>query len=320
MELIEKLTRGGTTVRIVAGGGMPEVPAVAGVTFAPVAGCGASGAGRAERGCAVMVEAGRKIGEPLYFVAESGEPFALKVILGEGASLNMVLIAGGAVRGGVAVELSRGASLTLGEAVAAAAGESLNLDLDLHLGENASASVAAAELGEGETRMGVSCHLDGCGASFEGNALFMAADGEHKSVGIRVEHNVPECRSNVMAKGIAAGSGRGEFDGLVYVAQDAQHTEAYQQSRNLLIGDAARIRTSPQLEIYADDVRCSHGATVGQMDDEAVYYMRQRGLSEAEARGLQMRGFVADVTSRFACETLREAVSAAADARIAALR
>lgn len=319
MELIEKLTRGGTTVRI-AGDGMPEVPAVAGVTFAPAVECGASDAGRAECGCVVTVEAGRRVGGPLYFVAENGGPFSLKVILGERSSLDMALIAGGAVRGGVAVELSRGASLTLGEVVAVAAGESLGVDVDLRLHEDASASVAAAELGEGETRLGVSCNLDGRGASFGGNALFMAADGEHKSVGIRVEHNVPDCRSDVMAKGIAAGSGRGEFDGLVYVAPDAQHTEAYQQSRNLLIGDAARIRTSPQLEIYADDVRCSHGATVGQMDDEAVYYMRQRGLSEAEARGLQMRGFVADVTSRFACEALREAVAAAADARIAALR
>ena len=107
---------------------------------------------------------------------------------------------------------------------------------------------------------------------------------------------------------------------MVYVAQDAQRTEAYQQSRNLLMGDRARIVTSPRLEIYTDDVRCSHGATVGQMDDDAVYYMRQRGLSEAEARGLQLTGFVNDVVSRLGEGPLAAAVLAMAEEKIAELQ
>ena len=106
----------------------------------------------------------------------------------------------------------------------------------------------------------------------------------------------------------------GEFCGMVYVAPDAQRTDARQQSRNILLSRTARITTQPQLEIYADDVKCSHGATVGQMDSEAVLYMRQRGLSEVQARRLQIEGFVGDVVRRCGveplCETMMEAVRA----------
>ena len=98
----------------------------------------------------------------------------------------------------------------------------------------------------------------------------------------------------------------GEFRGLVYVAPDAQRTAARQTSRNVVLGDEARITTRPQLEIYADDVKCSHGATVGQMDEDALLYMRQRGLSEAQARALLMEGFVADVVRRCGVEQLHE--------------
>ena len=149
--------------------------------------------------------------------------------------------------------------------------------------------------------------------------VLLAAEGS-VSGSVRLEHLVPDCHSDVLMKGVASGTGYGSFDGMVYVAQDAQRTEAYQQSRNLLMGDRARIVTSPRLEIYADDVRCSHGATVGQMDDDAVYYMRQRGLSEAEARGLQLTGFVNDVVSRLGEGPLAAAVLAMAEEKIAELQ
>ena len=115
----------------------------------------------------------------------------------------------------------------------------------------------------------------------------------------------------------------GEFSGLVYVAPDAQRTDARQQSRNVLLSEKARIETMPQLEIYADDVKCSHGATVGQMDSEAILYMRQRGLSEAQARALQIEGFVGDIVRRCGVEPLGEALMRLAAAkleRVAGLR
>lgn len=140
--------------------------------------------------------------------------------------------------------------------------------------------------------------LAGAGSEFDMGGVFLAGDGERASVKIRVEHAVADCRSTSVVKGVASGTGEGRFEGMVYVAQDAQRTDARQTSRNMTLGDGARITTLPQLEIYADDVKCSHGATVGQMNDDAVMYMRQRGLSEELARRLQIEGFVADVVMR----------------------
>lgn len=158
--------------------------------------------------------------------------------------------------------------------------------------------------------------LDGPGAESLFGGAFLAAGREHCVVRLRTNHNVPDCRSNSYIKGVAGGSAVGEFCGLVYVASDAQHTDAQQQNRNILLSDAARITTQPQLEIYADDVKCSHGATVGQMDSDAILYMRQRGLSEAQARRLQIEGFVGDVVRRCGIEPLCEAVMDAVIAKM----
>jgi len=121
-------------------------------------------------------------------------------------------------------------------------------------------------------------------------------------------HSVPACRSRSAVKGVAGGRALGEFRGLVYVAPDAQRTDARQQSRNVLLGAEARIDTKPQLEIYADDVKCTHGATVGMMDNEAILYMRQRGLSLQQARSLQIEGFVDDIVLRCPLDAVREAL------------
>ncbi len=156
------------------------------------------------------------------------------------------------------------------------------------------------------TSANLSCRVDLEGPEAE-NALggvFLAAGEEHCVVDLRTNHCVADCRSDSYVKGVAGGRAVGEFRGLVYVAPDAQRTDARQQSRNILLSDTARIATLPRLEIYADDVKCSHGATVGQMDADAVLYMRQRGLSEAQARRLQIEGFVGDVVRRCGIEPL----------------
>ena len=142
--------------------------------------------------------------------------------------------------------------------------------------------------------------LDGPGARFELGGSFILTDDERSSVAVDVKHNVSECSSRTMFKGVASGSAVGKFSGLVYVAPDAQHTDSEQLSRNITM------ETLPRLEIYADDVKCSHGATVGQMDDEAVLYMRQRGLSLATAKRLQIEGFVSDVVLHSAIDECRE--------------
>lgn len=158
--------------------------------------------------------------------------------------------------------------------------------------------------------------LEGPEAAYESQTLYVVTGGEHCTVRLRVNHLAASCTSASTVKGIAAGAATGEFRGLVHVAPGAQHTDARQTSRNLLLSREARIVADPQLEIYADDVRCSHGATVGRQDDDAILYMRQRGLSEAQARRLQIEGFAADVVAQCADEGLREAVMAELSAKL----
>lgn len=150
--------------------------------------------------------------------------------------------------------------------------------------------------------------LVGRDARFELGGAFILTDEDNASVTVDVNHMVADCTSRTSYKGVASGKAHGSFSGLVYVAPDAQHTDSEQLSRNITIGDA-RIETLPQLEIYADDVKCSHGATVGQMDSDAVLYMRQRGLDLATAKRLQIEGFVDDVILHSSVESCVELVT-----------
>lgn len=138
------------------------------------------------------------------------------------------------------------------------------------------------------------------------HGLFIIGGEEHFSLNLHTRHMIPDCTSDSCIKGVASDEAKGRFYGLVYVAPDAQRTDARQQSRNILLSESAQINTKPQLEIYADDVKCTHGATVGQMDNEAILYMRQRGLSEMQARALQIEGFASDVVRRCGIEELHE--------------
>lgn len=156
--------------------------------------------------------------------------------------------------------------------------------------------------------------LVGRDARFELGGVFVLTDDDQTSVAADVNHISPDCVSRIKVKGVASGKSHGRFSGLVYVAPDAQRTDSEQTNRNVTIGEG-HIETLPQLEIYADDVKCSHGATVGQMDSEAILYMRQRGLSLVDAKRLQIEGFVDDVVLHSAVEG--EAVAEALTALLA---
>ena len=161
----------------------------------------------------------------------------------------------------------------------------------------------------GESHCSTMCSKTGDGYVSDVWTLYLCSGEEHCDINMAVRHLAPDCRSYSLVKGAAAGTAVGSFAGMVYVAQDAQHTDAQQQSRNLLLSDTARIYAQPQLEIYADDVKCTHGATVGQLDDEAIYYMRQRGLSEQQARRLQIEGFAYDVVQHCGCPNMCRYIS-----------
>jgi Fe-S cluster assembly protein SufD len=158
--------------------------------------------------------------------------------------------------------------------------------------------------------------LAGEGAACRLYGLFVSGAGEQAEVYTEIEHRAPGCTSVQDFRGVAAGDGRGVFDGLIRVVSDAQRTQASQQNRNLLLSDAASIETRPHLEIYADDIKCSHGATVGQLDPQAVFYLRQRGLDEDEARNLQLYGFVRTIIDRIASPEEAERIDGIVTAKI----
>lgn len=123
-----------------------------------------------------------------------------------------------------------------------------------------------------------------------------------------VDHMKPHCESYEWYKNIPQENSTAVFNGKIFVREDAQKTNAFQQNNNMLIGDKATVYTKPQLEIFADDVKCSHGCTMGQFDDEALFYLRARGIGEESARILLVHAFAFDVTSRFSNETVRRYV------------
>ena len=148
--------------------------------------------------------------------------------------------------------------------------------------------------------------LEGRGAENHTNGLTIAGEREHRDFATDIEHIASYCTSYQLFKGLAADGGTSVFSGRIYVAQDAQRTQAFQQNNNLLLSDDAHVYAKPQLEIYADNVKCSHGATVGQLDPEAIYYMRQRGIGLEDARRLQMYGFVLDVLGESRVQEMNE--------------
>lgn len=124
-----------------------------------------------------------------------------------------------------------------------------------------------------------------------------------------VNHAKPRCRSQEFYKGIIDGNSRSVFNGKVVVHQDAQGSDAKQENKNLLLSDDATINTKPQLEIYADDVKCTHGATIGQLDYDSIFYMRSRGIAENLARNILTRAFVSDIISKIRLIPIREKIA-----------
>lgn len=161
------------------------------------------------------------------------------------------------------------------------AGEVLNLEFVVLPGESKDIEVAIDLVGPG-----AEAHLKG---------LYLCSGEEQVNFRILMHHRAPDCRSTQLFNGIAGGRAQVHFDGTIVVAPDAQQTQAYQENHNIVLTDTARVETKPQLEIYADDVKCSHGATVGQLNEDELFYMRSRGIPEKEAKTLQMLSFLSPV-------------------------
>ena len=163
---------------------------------------------------------------------------------------------------------------------------------------------------------GVSCdikldvRLAGEGSEANIYGAYVCGGQERVKIAVDMHHDLPHCNSRQLFKGIAGGTSKVDFYGKIIVAKDAQRTEAYQENHNILLTDGAKVDTKPQLEIYADDVKCSHGATIGRLNEEEQFYMRSRGITLEDAKVLQMISFIAPVLENIEDEAERERVVA----------
>jgi len=176
----------------------------------------------------------------------------------------------------------------------------------IHQDRNSHASSNNITLHGGLVRNSTHHYLGGEGAQCHSYGLYLADKFQHVDNFVNVDHAFPNCTSNQLFKGVLDDMATGAFNGRIFVHKDAQGTLAYQKNNSILLTDDAKMDTKPQLEIYADDVKCSHGATVGQLDDNALFYLRSRGIDKRQARLMLMFGFAHEVIQNIKVEALQE--------------
>lgn len=299
--------------------------------FQPVEGdvVSALGAAFATDGAMIAIEAGAVLDKPLHlvFITAGDSPVATglqnAVRLGEGAQATII---------------ETHASLLPSQSFAV---NHVEIGPDAHLrhvrlnfgkGQGVKhLSTIAAKLGKGSqydplqvtiggalTRAQAYIRYDGEGGRCHFTGASMLRGQEHSDMTLLVDHAVPECESRELAKAVLDGRARGVFQAKVLVRPGAQKTDGKQMSNALLLSDEAEFDSKPELEIYADDVVCGHGATTGQLDEDMMFYLRARGLPEAQARALLIVAFIGEVFDTIEDEALREALQAQAGAWLSA--
>jgi Fe-S cluster assembly protein SufD len=217
-----------------------------------------------------------------------------EVEIGDGASLDHVR-----------VEAEGAASLHLGA-------------LDARLGRDARFASHEVSLGARWARAEIGAALVAPGAECFLNGFYLADGSRHVDHRTSIDHAVSHGASHQLYKGILGGTSRAVFHGRILVRPDAQKIDALQSNRNLLLSKEALVFTRPQLEIYANDVKCTHGATVGQLDAEALFYLRSRGIGSHEARRLLIRAFTGEVLERIPLAAVRERIEEEVASRLPA--
>ena len=180
--------------------------------------------------------------------------------------------------------------------------------LQVHQDRSSHVTSHAIALGGALARNEVTAVLDGEGSECTLNGLFMVAGQQHVDNQTRIEHVQPYCTSRELYKGVLDGKGRGVFNGTIYVHKAAQKSNAKQTNKNLLLSPDAWINTKPQLEIYNNDVKCGHGSTIGRLDEEALFYLRCRGIGLEQARSLLTYAFASEMLSQINIEPMQAAL------------
>ena len=175
----------------------------------------------------------------------------------------------------------------------------------VELGRASRYYTTSINLGAQLSRHDVSVVMDHEGAETSVDGLYMVGSDQHTDTHSVIDHKQPHCNSHQLYKGILDGNGRAVFNGKIYVREGAQKTDAMQTNKNLLLSNKARIDTKPQLEIFADDVKCAHGAAVGQIDPEELFYLAARGITPELGRNLLTYGFAEEVIAKIKVESIR---------------
>jgi Fe-S cluster assembly protein SufD len=260
--------------------------------------------------------------ELVSVAVDPGRPFAFHprhlIRLGARARLTLIETATG---GGQClhnpvfeIEVGEGASLTHGRMLQEAATVFHLSTIYARIAAEGTYDNFTVAAGPRLTRNEIHAALVGPRAACHMNGAQMAADGQHVDTTTALDHAAPDCASRQTYKTVLAGRSRGVFQGRIHVHRVAQRTDGYQMNQALLLSEEAEIDSKPQLEIYADDVKCSHGATVGALDADSLFYLRSRGIPEAQAKAMLVEAFLHEAVETVTDETLKGALTRALDA------
>jgi len=186
---------------------------------------------------------------------------------------------------------------------------------EVNQGRNSSYESVSISLGAEISRDEISCRFDAEGGECTLNGLYLIDSSQLHDTHTMIDHAKPYCNSHEHFKGILDGKSRGVFNGKVMVRPNAQKTNAFQENNNIILSSEALVNTKPQLEIFADDVKCSHGATIGQIDDESMFYLKSRGIGEETARTILIHAFASDVVKSIKVETVKNYLEEILDKR-----
>ncbi|MBL6750105.1 MAG: Fe-S cluster assembly protein SufD [Nevskia sp.] len=273
-------------------------------------------------GLQLRLASGETLPRPLNVVAAIAAPSAPGMVhqrhrieLGENSQATVVFQFAG--RGGerlatqrVEIRLAPGARLMLYRVEDEAAGGTLLSTIQASLARASTLRAVTVDCGGGLARHDFNIALDGAGAEAALAGLYRPQAGGHVDNHAQVVHAAPHCRSRMLFRGIVDARTRAVLNGRVVVQPGAQKTDSEQRIANLLLSPRAEVDAKPELEIYADDVKCAHGATVGRIDETALGYLRSRGIDAGQARALLLRAFAGEVLARIGLPALRAALNA----------
>lgn len=204
------------------------------------------------------------------------------------------------------IHLDKGSSLDLYKLGVESEGTDHISNVAVAVNEAAEINLHQYLIGSRLTRSNSEIYFSQPGANANLRGLFLGDKSQHLDIRTYMDHAQPHCSSDQNFRGIMNDRSRGVFNGMVLVREHAQHTDAQQSNKNLLLSRDARVDTKPQLEIFADDVKCTHGATIGELDEDALFYLQSRGISKADATLMLTRAFAAEITQEIQIDSLRE--------------